>query len=485
MRILQVASEAVPVCKTGGLADVVTALSSALEDAGDAVGVLLPAYRGTLDKVDASPLFELGDPLGLGHPARVWSAPAGKGGPTLCLLQCDPLYDRPGGPYGDEAGVDWPDNHLRFALLARAAAQIALASPLTGRPIDVVHAHDWQAALATAYLSWWGAGRPATVFTVHNLHFTGRFPQAILPRIGAPPSAWSPTDLEFYGEASYLKAGLVHADRVTTVSPTYADEIRTAAGGIGFDGLLRSRGDDVRGILNGIDERTWDPAADAALGVRYDADHLAGKQAARAALQREVGLDVQNTAPVFGIVSRLTWQKGIDLVTVGIAPVLAAGAQLVVLGSGEPGLEAALAGLAAEHPGRVVLRRGYDEALSHRIFAGADFFAVPSRFEPCGLTQMYAMRYGTPPVVRRTGGLADTVIDDDETDGAGTGFVFDAPTAEACAEALLRATAAWHTPGRHAGVQRRAMAQRHDWRSSAAAYRSIYAEAIAARGTPR
>jgi len=483
MRILQVASEAVGVCKTGGLADVVTALSAALVDAGDAVELLLPAYRGTLAALGATPLYELGDPLGLGQPARIWSAHQGDHTPALRLLQCDALFDRTGGPYVDEHGVDWPDNHLRFALLGRAAAQIALASPAMGRPFDVVHAHDWQAGMATAYLSWWGVGRPATVFTVHNLHFTGRFPREIMPEIGAPPSAWSFTDIEFYGQLSYLKAGLVHADRVTTVSPTYADEIRTPESGIGFDGLLRWRGDDVRGILNGIDAKRWDPGHDTALGVPYDADHPVGKQAARVALRRELGIDVPASAPVFGMVTRLTWQKGVDFVTAGIEPLLATGGALVVLGSGEPELEQSLAALAAAHPGRVVLCRGYDEALSHRIFAGADFLAVPSRFEPCGLTQMYAMRYGTPPIVRRTGGLADTVVDDDGS--TGTGFVFEAPTAEACTAAMLRAAQTWQAPDRYAALQRRAMAQHNDWRRSAATYRSLYAEAAAARSPRR
>jgi len=479
MRILQVASEAVPVCKTGGLADVVTALSRALVECGDDVGVLLPAYRGTIERTGATLRHELGDPLGLGHPARVWTAPLADTGATLCLLQCDPLFDRDGGLYGDPQGVDWPDNHLRFGLLARVAAQLALASPALDRPVDLVHAHDWQAALAIGHLTWWGAGRPATVFTVHNLHFAGRFPHSVLPAIGAPASAWSPSELEFFGEVSLLKAGLVHADRVTTVSPTYADEIRTPAGGIGFDGLLRWRGEAVRGVLNGIDTSVWDPARDEALTVRYDASRLDDKHLARAALQREVGLDPQTHAPIFGVVSRLTWQKGIDLLLEAWPAALAVGAQLVVLGSGEAGLELALAELAAAHPGRVAFVRGYDEGQSHRIFAGVDCLCVPSRFEPCGLTQMYAMRYGTPPVVRKTGGLADTVTDDD------TGFVFGPPTAAACADALVRAAVAYADRPRFVAMQRRAMAERHDWAASAQAYREIYREAVASRGALR
>jgi starch synthase len=479
MRILQVASEAVPVCKTGGLADVVTALSRALVEAGDDVGVLLPAYRGTLERTGATMRHELGDPLGTGHAARLWSAELGDTGATLLLLQCDPLYDRDGGLYGDALGIDWPDNHLRFGLLARVAAQLAIASPVLDRPVDLVHAHDWQAALAIGHLAWWGAGRPATVFTVHNLHFAGRFPKSVLPAIGAPASAWSLEELEFYGEVALLKAGLVHADRITTVSPTYADEIRTAAGGIGFDGLLRWRGDAVSGVLNGIDTQVWDPSHDPALEVGYDAEHLDDKRRLRTSLQRELGLVPQTAAPVFGLISRLTWQKGIDLLLESWPTVHALGAQLVVLGSGEPGIEQALAELAAAHPGRVAFVCGYDEALSHRIYGGVDVLCVPSRFEPCGLTQMYAMRYGTPPLVRHTGGLADTVADGD------TGFVFGPPTAAACTDALVRATLAYEDRPGFAAMQRRAMAEPHDWSASAAAYRRIYREAIALRGTVR
>ncbi len=483
MRILQVASEAVPLCKTGGLADVVTALSQALVDGGDDVRVLLPAYRGMLERVTIERRFELGDPLGLGVPARIACATLPDTRVQAWLLQCDALFDRAGGPYVDEHGRDHGDNHLRFALLARAAAELALASGPMGWPVDVVHAHDWQSALVAGYLAWWGRGRPATVLTVHNLQFAGRFAPQVLGAIAAPPWSFSPAGLEFYGQISLLKAGLVWADRVTTVSPTYADEIRTPEGGIGFDGLLRHRGTAVVGILNGIDDRAWDPANDAALAQHYDASSLGDKQLCRRALQRELGLQEQPDAPVLGLVGRLTWQKGIDLLLGGIDVALAQGAQLAMLGSGEPELESALAQRVAAHRGAVALRRGYDEALSHRIFAGADLFLVPSRFEPCGLTQMYAMRYGTPPVVRRTGGLADTVRDEDEHPGAGTGFVFDAPEPGAFAAALQRAITTWRDRPHFEAVQRRGMAGHYGWARGAAAYRRVYEEAIAAART--
>lgn len=485
MRILHVASEAVPVCKTGGLADVVSGLARAQAEAGDDVTILLPAYRGTLERTAVTTSIAIGDPLALGYDMRVWSTAKAERAPTFALLQCDPLFDRPGGPYVDTAGLDFADNYLRFAALSRAAATIALGSRVGPHPIDVVHAHDWPAAMTTAYLSWWGKGRPATVFTIHNLHFTGRFDARVMPQIAAPPSAWSPKDLEFYGQVSFLKAGIVHGDRVTTVSPSYADEIRTPDGGIGFDGLLRWRGAAVTGVLNGIDLDAWNPATDPALVHHYDAEHLATKMRARAALQSELGLRVQQSAPVLGVVSRLTWQKGIDLWLEAMPAALAEGAQLVVLGSGEPALQEAVDALARAHPGEVAVAHGYDDGLSRRIFAGADLFGVPSRFEPCGLTQMYAMRYGTPPIVRRTGGLADTVIDDDDAKGGGNGFVFGEAAGPACAAAIGRAITAYRDRDRFVALCRRGMAERHDWSRGAASYAELYRAALHQVGAPR
>lgn len=485
MRILQVASEAVPLCKTGGLADVVTALSQALVRGGDDVRVLVPAYRGTIERADASHVLDLGDPLGCGA-TSVWRGVLPDTDVPALLVRCDALYERAGGPYLDASGREHPDNHLRFALLARVAATLAIAGPAIGWPVDVVHAHDWQAALAPAYLAWWGGERPATVLTVHNLAFVGRFGPHVLSAIAAPPSAFAIHGLEFYGAVSFLKGGLYHADRITTVSPTYAQEIRTTEGGEGFDGLLRARGDRLHGILNGIDDHVWNPAADSHLATGYDATSVTEKRAIRSALAREVGLAVRDDTTLFGSVGRLSWQKGLDILLGALPALLAAGGQLVVLGTGDPGIERALAEAAHGHPGRVAFHRGYSEGLAHRVVAGSDAFVVPSRFEPCGLTQMYALRYGTPPVVRRTGGLADTVLDDDAWPAEGTGFVFAEPHAEALADAIARACAAHRDPRRWRALQARGMARDFSWSAGVEHYRAVYRLAQDdRRGAPR
>ncbi len=473
MRILQVASEAVPLCKTGGLADVVTALSQALVRGGDDVRVLLPAYPGTIERAAATRMLDLGDPLGCGA-TSLWRGVLPDTSVPALLLRCDALYERPGGPYLDASGREHTDNYLRFALLARAAATLAIAGPAVGWPVDIVHAHDWPAALAPAYLAWWDGERPATVVTVHNLAFVGRFGPSVLSAIAAPPAAFATHGLEFFGAVSFLKGGLYYADRITTVSPTYAEEVRTTDGGEGFDGLLRARADRLHGILNGIDDHVWNPAADSHLAGGYDATSLPDKRAIRSALAREAGLRADGDATIVGSVGRLSWQKGLDLLLEALPALLASGGQLVVLGTGDGGIERALAEAAHSHPGTVAFHRGYSEGLAHRIIAGSDALVVPSRFEPCGLTQMYALRYGTPPIVRRTGGLADTVLDDDLWPGQGNGFVFADPHVDALANALTRAHAAHLDPKRWRALQIRGMARDFSWTVGVEHYRSIY-----------
>ncbi len=475
MRILQVASEAFPLVKTGGLADVTAGLSQALVRSGDEVRLLMPAYPGVAEAAEATPGVELGDPLGTG-PCRLLVGRLPETDVEVWLLDAPQLFARPGGPYLDATGHDHADNALRFGLLGRVGALLGPLGPALGWTPDVVHAHDWQAALAPVHSALWGGRRPGTVLTIHNLRFQGRFDPAIMPSVGLPPSAYSVDGVECYGSASFLKGGIYYADRVSTVSPTYAREIQEQTGGEGLHGLLRTRRDRLHGLVNGIDDTLWNPATDRALARCYDADHLELRADNKAALQRRMGLAVDPRAPLVGWVSRLTEQKGVDLLLGALERLLARGAQVAVVGSGEGALEQALAQAARANPGRFGFFRGYDEALSRTVFGGADLFAVPSRFEPCGLTQLYALRYGAIPVVRHTGGLLDTVPD---VDRGGIGFAFDAVDARALADAFDRALDLYARPPRWRALQRRAMAREHGWASVADGYRELYARAIA------
>lgn len=473
MRILQVASEAFPLVKTGGLADVVSGLSNALIAAGDDIRLLLPAYRGTAIAAQARPFCQLGDPLGLG-PTRLLQGKVPGTEVTVWLLDAPELFDRPGGPYLDESGHDWPDNHLRFGLLGRVAALLAHLGPVLGWTPELVHCHDWQAGLTPAHLALWGGRRPATLLTIHNLHFRGMFDPAALPAVGLPMSCFDMYGVELYGAASFLKGGLYYADALSTVSPTYALEIQQPLGGEGLHGLLSGRSEHLHGILNGIDESLWDPSSDPNLVGAYDQHRLQDKAPNKVELQRSFELAVDPNVPLVGSVGRLSSQKGIDLLLGALPSLLKAGAQVAVIGSGDGALEQALAQAAAANPGRIGFFRGYHEPLSHKMFAGADMLVVPSRFEPCGLTQMYAMRYGTIPVVRRTGGLHDTVIDADDPDGVG--FTFFDPTAQSLSQALERALVAFEDEPQWRTLQRRGMQRAFGWRDPARQYRALYAQ---------
>lgn len=479
MRVLQVTSEAFPLIKTGGLADVTAALSRALVDDGDDVRMLMPAYRGCADHAGASPAIDLGDPIGAGRTRLLAGTLPGTHVP-IWLVDCPSLFDRAGGPYLDQSGRDWADNHVRFALLCRVAAMIGMCGPMMNWTPELIHGHDWQAGLVPAYLRFWGARQPATMFTIHNLHFHGRFHPHYIEALGLPRAAFDSHGLEFYGDASFLKAGLYYSDRLTTVSPTYATEIQTPQEGQGLHGLLTHRARHLTGILNGIDEAQWNPATDPTLRVRYGPQAIHDKAGNKDALQEELGLWRNIDMPLLGWVGRLTGQKGMDLVLGVVPKLLERNAQLVVIGTGEAALEEAVALAALEHPGRIAFYRGYSEDLSHRVMGGVDMLLVPSRFEPCGLTQMYAMRYGTIPIVRETGGLRDTVIDAEAP--GGTGFTFGPATIEALAEAVVRALRTyqerrddWHH------LQWRCMDQSMGWSRSAAAYRALYRAAIDAR----
>lgn len=455
-------------------------LPAALRDTGVDVRVMLPAYRSVSSAVEwPADWLCLGDPLGAGQ-TRIGLTAAADGLPPLWLVDCPALFDRDGGPYLDPDGTVWPDNHLRFALLARVAAMVCDAGALIGWQPDILHAHDWHAGLTAAYLALRAGNRPATLFTIHNLSYAGNFPRGCLEEVGLPPESFNPEGVEFHGQLSFMKAGLRYSDHITTVSNTYAREILTDEGGQGFGGLLRSRQDHLTGILNGIDNQTWNPAGDTLIAKNYDAERLKHKTRNKTALLGELGL-AENGAPLFGVISRLTEHKGLDLVLDALPGILKLGAKIVVLGSGDRKIEQAFQLAARTCPDRFSLRLAYDEDLAHRIQAGADFLLVPSRFEPCGLTQLYALRYGTLPVVRRTGGLADTVVDI-ASDKQGTGFVFAEADADALLTAVRRAIEVYGKVRKWRSVQRQAMKQDFGWGVSASLYRTLYQDLIAHRG---
>lgn len=474
MNVLMVTSECAPFVKTGGLADVAGALPAALRPLGVDARVLLPAYPALFPLLpEGKEVASFDDlPGGAGRLVEVTAE-----GITLLLLDAPQLFDRAGKPYTGPDGQDWHDNHLRFGALAQAAARISFDGLADWRP-DVLHAHDWQAALAPVYLKQPGRPAPPSVITIHNIAFQGRFGPQVLVALGLRGDWFHSEGLEYYGDLSFLKAGLVYADAITTVSPTYAQEILTPRFGMGLEGVLNARQGDLSGILNGIDTVAWDPETDSALPRGYSAQSLDQKKQNRTALLQRLALDTDHDGPLFCVVSRLTQQKGLDALAAAIPALVAAGGQLAVLGTGEPGLEALYQTAAAEHPGRVGVHIGYDEGFAHLMQGGADAILIPSRFEPCGLTQLYGLRYGTLPVVARTGGLADTVIDANAAAlaaGVATGFVFDAVSPEGIAAVIERVTAAYRSPA--VWDQMRAAAMRHPvgWTESAKAYAALYA----------
>ncbi len=473
MRVAYVSTEVFPALKTGGLADVKAALPGALIAAGADVRLLLPAFPAFEAAIEgAQPVVRLQSPVGN---CAVQIVRGVLGGVPAYLIEAAGLFARPGNPYVDAAGRDWPDNHLRFALLGWVAARFADGSIDDWRP-DIVHGHDWHAGLAPAYLAARGGDRPASVFTVHNLGYQGEFPAETFADLALPADFYSLYGIEFYGKVNFMKAGLHYADRIATVSPSYAREIQTAEFGFGMDGLLRSRTAALTGILNGVDPGVWNPATDHRLPARYDATDRRGKTQCKAALRKEMGL-AAGEGPLFGVVSRLTPQKGLDLVLEALPGLVAAGGQLVVLGAGDSALEAGFRAAAAQFSGAVGLRLGYDEDFAHRVMAGADVILVPSRFEPCGLTQMYGLAYGTLPLVRRVGGLADTVCDADAeacARGAATGFVFADATVEGLRGALDRALALWRRPAAWTQLIESAMRQDFSWAPAARQYLELY-----------
>ncbi|MEZ0225753.1 MAG: glycogen synthase GlgA [Alphaproteobacteria bacterium] len=476
MRVLFAAAEIFPFVKTGGLGDVVAALPAALAGSGMDVRLMLPGYSPVLAALERPRTLCLLPAYFGSKDARIVFGRLPNGLETY-VVDAPHFYDRLA-PYGDSSGRDWPDNHLRFAALSRAAADISLYDELWAP--DVIHGNDWHTGLIPAYLSWRGRARPASVITIHNLAFQGLFSRSVLPQLHLNSRFLSGTGHEFYSQVGFLKAGLYYADKISAVSPSYAREIQTPEFGCGLDSLLRARARDLRGILNGIDTEVWNPASDPFLDENYDARSIKQKALNKAAVLRDYGFDPAcKNDPLFAVVSRLTSQKGVDLLPEVLPPLLKRGLRLIVLGNGEVEIEKQLAAFAATYPKNVVVDIGYDERRAHRIQAGADALIAPSRFEPCGLVQLYALRYGTLPVVRRTGGLADTVVDAgrDHRADKGTGFVFSRQTVPALRKALDRAMNAYQDKTAWGKLQRNAMAQDVGWTAAAGKYGRLYEEA--------
>lgn len=479
LRVLSVAAEAYPLIKTGGLADVVGALPAALAREGVEMRTLLPGYPAVLDAMrDEEVLHSIAHLHG--GPARILAGCAA--GLELLVLHAPHLYARPGGPYGGPQG-EWPDNGLRFAALAQAGAIIGQGAVDAFVP-DAVQAHDWHAGLLPAYLHYGGGARPGTVFTIHNLAYQGQFPRSMMDELGLPPRAFSREGVESYGAIGFLKAGIALADRVTTVSPGYAMEILTDEGSMGLGDILRQRAGVLSGILNGIDATLWNPATDVHLASRFDAANLTRRANNKSELQARFGLTRDPDALLLGIVSRLTWQKGMDVVLTALPALLRGGAQLALLGSGDQDQERAFSEAARMNSGRVGVVIGYEEALAHQVQGGADALLVPSRFEPCGLTQLSALRYGAIPVVSRVGGLADSVVDADETNlaaGTATGVKFWPVTREQVESAFARTRELWRDPPRWRQLQVRGMATDVSWSQSAKRYAALFRDLVGAR----
>ena len=474
INVLSVASEVYPLVKTGGLADVVAALPGALEPHGVTVSTLVPGYPVLRERLaGALPLHHYESLMGV--PARILETDLD--GHALLVLDAPALFERTGGPYGMGDGRDWPDNWRRFAALARAGADLG-SGVVPGRHYDVLHAHDWQAAMAPAYLRYApGPAEPAaSVMTIHNIAFQGRFDRAIFDALGLPASAYGIDGVEYYGGVGFLKAGLASADAITTVSPSYAREIHTAEHGMGLEGLISARGSAVHGIVNGIDAGIWNPDSDPDLVSRYNARKLARRADNKRAVERGFAIE-PGDGPLFIVISRLTWQKGMDVLAGQLDGLVAAGGRLALLGSGDAGLERLFRAAAARHRGRIGIAIGYDEKLSHLLQAGGDAILIPSRFEPCGLTQLYGLAYGCVPVAARTGGLADTIIDANEAAlaaGVATGILFDGVTGESVGHAIRRAVALFSDGKIWNNMQRQGMKQDFSWRRSGAQYAALY-----------
>jgi len=482
LKVLFVASEVAPFRKTGGLADVAGALPRALRQRDIDVRVVMPLYGGmnwseleVLDGMLAVPMYN-GTARGGVRRGRLPQSDV-----PIYFLEYHRYFDRPY-PYGPP-GQAYPDNLERFAFFSRASLELCKA---LGFMPDVVHTNDWQAGLVAPYINTVEWAKPlhaaASVYTIHNLAYQGIFESGAMFITGLGNEHFNPGEFEHFGDLNLMKAAISHSTLLSTVSPSYAAEIQTPAYGCGLDGVLRGRQADLRGILNGIDPEEWNPASDPALPGHFDAEHLAGKIVCKAALQREVGLPGRPDTPVYGVIGRLTAQKGFDVLARALEQLLSWDLQVVLLGSGDPEAERFFAALAYQRGDKFRAYIGFDDALAHRIEAGSDFFLMPSRFEPCGLNQMYSLRYGTLPIVRATGGLRDTVKNYDEPTAGGTGFMFDDLSVGALVDTIGWAQSTYFDRPAHIETMRRtAMRQDFSWERAAGAYEDLYREAYARR----
>ena len=478
--VLSVVSEIFPLIKTGGLGDVTGALPMAVAEHGVKITTLVPGYPSVVAALqDVRAVLDVDDLFG--GVARVLAGRAA--GHDLLVIDAPHLFDREGNPYLDPDGRDWPDNAFRFGALSLIAARIGLGEVAEFRP-NIVHCHDWQAGLTLAYLAYDGRPRPATIFTIHNLAYQGLFPAPLMSALRLPAAALQIDGVEYYGQIGFMKAALLFADRITTVSPTYAAEMQTPTNGFGLDGLLRARADTITGITNGIDTKVWNPLRDKHIPATFGRTTLSKRKTNKAQLQRRFELDGDADSLVFGVVSRLAPQKGLDMLADAMPVLLGTGAQLAVLGSGDLPLERRMSALAAARPGRVGCIIGYNEELAHLVQAGADSVLVPSRYEPCGLTQLCALHYGAIPLVAKVGGLADTVIDPERAEpgsDSANGIQFSPVTQEALEGAILRIAAIWADKKRWERMQVNGMRTDVSWKKSGALYAALYAQALAAR----
>lgn len=477
--VLFVTSEITPLIKTGGLADVSGALPAALRAIGVDVRVLVPGYPQVMEKMESAEVLATFSGIP-GFPSSRLLFSIMKSGVPLMVLDCPVLYQREGGPYSDSNGDDWADNPLRFGLLCKIAAMLGSGdSPISWHP-DLVHGNDWQSGLTGAYLSV-AVGAVPNIMTIHNMAFQGNFAPANAGLLHLPPDSFDINGIEFYGSMSFLKGGIYYALHITTVSPNYAREIQGDELGFGLQGLLQARRDDITGILNGIDTDEWNPETDVHLPNHFSASRMAGKAKNKRALQVLMGLNVDADVPLLAVVSRLTHQKGLDLL-LEIAPrLLEIPVQLVILGSGESLMQEEARTLGERYPGKVAVMIGFDEGLSHKIEAGADMFIMPSRFEPCGLNQFYSQRYGTPPIVHSTGGLADSVVDctpQTLKDGMASGFVFSGMTTENLYSTIVRAIGLYRDQTKWKMLRKNCMKKDFTWETSARAYRNVYLKVL-------